>query len=89
MAVSRKLVDLWSNFARTGAPTQEGAWSPVDKDRTEERIQYAVIDSKEVCRMFLVTARFLNFDDFTKSAVMKGCPKATSSQMNRFLKLLR
>merc|ERR1719383_960413 len=43
--VSRKLLELWTNFAATGHPSTDGVWPPAEDS---EKPKYAVIDSKEI-----------------------------------------
>jgi len=41
--MSRKMLELWTEFAATGNPTKDGSWSPVG-----EKLEYAVIDQNEL-----------------------------------------
>jgi len=43
--VSRKLVTLWTNFAKNGSPTSDGSWKPVT---STDKIEYAVLDGGSV-----------------------------------------
>merc|ERR1719394_2003370 len=43
--VSRKLVTLWTNFAKTGSPTSDGSWESVT---STHNIEYAVLDGGSV-----------------------------------------
>jgi len=42
--VSRKLLELWTEFAVSGKPSTDRVWKPVDA----ENVKYAVLDSKEI-----------------------------------------
>merc|ERR1712002_1042422 len=42
--VSKKMLSLWTEFAKNGNPTKDGRWAPVENDN----IKYAVLDEKEV-----------------------------------------
>jgi len=44
LIVQKKLVKLWTNFAKTGSPTQDESWKEVDA----RNHQFAVIDADEI-----------------------------------------
>jgi len=43
--VSKKLVQLWTNFAKNGRPIEDGSWKSVQQSK---KIEYAIIDSGEI-----------------------------------------
>jgi len=43
--VSKKMLSLWTEFAKNGNPTKDGSWAPVE---SSDNIKYAVLDEKEV-----------------------------------------
>ncbi len=49
IAVSGKLVELWTQFALTGSPTpQVGVWAPINRTSADKSLNYAIIDHKKV-----------------------------------------
>jgi hypothetical protein len=49
IAVSGKLVELWTQFALTGSPTpQDGVWTPLNRTSADQSLNYAIIDHKKV-----------------------------------------
>ncbi len=49
IAVSSKLVELWTQFALTGSPTpQGGLWAPINRTSAHQSLNHAIIDHKKV-----------------------------------------
>ncbi len=49
IAVSGKLVELWTQFALTGSPTPEGGlWTPLNRTSADQSLSHAIIDHKKV-----------------------------------------
>jgi len=43
--VSKKMLNLWTEFAKNGNPTKDGSWAPVE---SSDNIKYAILDENEV-----------------------------------------
>merc|ERR1719234_1134395 len=83
--VSQKLVSLWTNFAKTGKPTEDDSWTPV----TEESLEYAVLDASPL-RMEYSETLAKRWKDVTsmfelarKSRALSNHPKLDAMKQER------
>lgn len=82
--VSQKLVSLWTNFAKTGKPTEDDSWTPV----TEESMEYAVLDASHL-RMEYSETLAKRWKDVTSMFELARKSRALSKEQHPKLEAMR
>jgi len=82
--VSEKLVTLWTNFAKTGKPTEDDSWKPV----TEESLEYAVLDASPL-RMEYSETLAKRWKDVTSMFELARKSRALSKEQHPKLEAMR